>query len=54
MNDLAAGKLPANSAVIAHRGCADQDHLQVLATNIQDLADNETLFLLIKGQSYAQ
>ena len=52
--DLAAGKLPADGIVIAHRNNADDSSLQLIAENIQDLgSDNETLFLLISGNKNA-
>ena len=42
---LAEGKLPAGSAVIGSRRCADIYQLQILEGNIQDLKNNLTLFL---------
>jgi len=46
--DLANGKLPANSAVIAPRKCAEIYGLKILAKNIQDNKNNVTMFLVIK------
>jgi len=47
--DLAAGKLAENSAVIAYSQCAKNNNLLILDESIQDLNDNETLFLVIKA-----
>ncbi len=47
--DLALGKLANNSAVIAHARCAKKNRLQLLEKKIQDLQDNETLFLVIEA-----
>lgn len=49
--DLAAGKLADNSAIIAHARCAEKNKLQLLDEKIQDLQDNETLFLVITGHA---
>jgi|GEM_PF-1042483 len=47
--DLVAGKLPADSTVIAHANCIEKYGLVALDKNIQDLNDNETLFLVIRA-----
>jgi chorismate mutase/prephenate dehydratase len=52
--DLLEGTLGKECAVIAHKQCATTNALQVFEENIQDLgANNETLFLLIKGAQHA-
>lgn len=43
--DLAAGKLPPDSAVIAPRGCAALYGLEILEEGIQDLKFNFTTFI---------
>jgi len=45
---LAEGKLPATTAVVASRVCADLFGLTVLAEGLQDLAENLTTFLWIE------
>ena len=50
-HDLASGRLPDHSAIIAHERCAKMHALQIIDHHIQDLGSaNETLFLLIKGK----
>jgi len=44
--DLAAGKLPATTAVIASRAAADIYKLKILEAGIQDLKDNLTTFVV--------
>ena len=48
--DLMAGKIPADSAIIANGSCASIYGLDVIASNIIDKADNATTFLLV-GQT---
>jgi prephenate dehydratase len=44
--DLAAGILPATTAVIAPRGCAALYGLEILEASIQDLKFNYTVFVV--------
>ncbi|MEM9242571.1 MAG: prephenate dehydratase domain-containing protein [Pseudomonadota bacterium] len=50
-SDLAAGKIDKHSAVIAHANCAKTNGLNILDQNIQDLKNNETLFLVVNAGS---
>ena len=44
--DIAAGRLPATTAVIANRVCADMYNLEILEEGIQDLKFNFTTFIV--------
>lgn len=46
-HDLACGKLPATSAVIASRMAAQHYNLQLLGESIQDNKDNQTTFIVV-------
>lgn len=47
--DLQEGKLPKTAAVIANKACAELYGLEILRENIQDMKNNLTLFLAVKG-----
>lgn len=46
-HDLAVGKLPNTSAVIASRLAAQHEGLQLLGESIQDNSDNQTTFIVV-------
>lgn len=48
--DCAAGELPENSAAIGSEACLEHYELQLVERGIQDLADNDTLFVIIRCQ----
>ncbi|MEX2514883.1 MAG: prephenate dehydratase domain-containing protein [Candidatus Paceibacterota bacterium] len=46
---LAEGKLPATTAVLASRVCADLYNLEIVAENLQDIEENYTTFLVVES-----
>lgn len=49
--DLAGGKLPTETAVIAPKLCAELYGLRLIAEGIQDDKDNQTVFIVVKNTS---
>jgi prephenate dehydratase len=49
--DLAAGVLPANTAVIAPERSAEVYGLEIMAKNIQDVSPNFTAFIIVKSST---
>lgn len=47
--DLAGGKLPTETAVIAPKLCAELYGLRLIAEGIQDDKDNQTVFIVVKN-----
>ena len=48
-SDLKGGKLPKTAAVIANKACAELYDLEICQESIQDMENNLTLFLAVKG-----